>query len=373
MKILRETNSPQHPGGLKQRVIRILLYCTGEMQQFHTFIQDQIFPLQLAEWCLRGISRVILLNNPVSGAVILAALLLESPWQAMLGVLGLLASTVTAIMLGQDCEEVSGGLHGFNGMLVALLMGVFSSAGEWYLWLLLPVCLGGATTTFLSSGLAPVLDRWDLPFSVFPFNTVILLYLACTGTSTPYFPNYPVLPLGAPESTNHTQVNVPQLLQGAVLGVGQIFACETLGPSLLILGAVLLFSPILAFYAFLGSVIGTVAGLSVSVQHRFLYSGLSGFNGALGCMGVGAGFIFSWRTHLLSIASAVLSAYADIALRKLLAVVDLPASSWAATLTGTLMLLLTGKNLREYRIPTRKVTSPELNLDSQDLDLDSVV
>ncbi len=43
-------------------------------------------------------------------------------------------------------EEVSSGLHGFNGMLVALLMGVFSSAGDWYWWLLLPACLGGAAT-----------------------------------------------------------------------------------------------------------------------------------------------------------------------------------------------------------------------------------
>jgi len=44
--------------------------------------------------------------------------------------------------------------------------------------------------------------------------------------------------------------------------------------------------------------------------------------------------------------------------------VGLPASSWAATLTGTLMLLLTGENLKEYRIPTGKVTSPEQNLHS---------
>ncbi len=65
--------------------------------------------------------------------------------------------------------------------------------------------------TFLSSSLAPVLDRWDLPVSVFPFNTVILLYLACTGTSNPYFPNYPAHPPGAPESTNYTQLHVPQV------------------------------------------------------------------------------------------------------------------------------------------------------------------
>ncbi|XP_065104756.1 urea transporter 2 isoform X2 [Paramisgurnus dabryanus] len=355
---------PQQPEGLKQRVIRALLYCTGEMQQFHIHMQDKLFPLQLAEWCLRGTSQVILVNNPLSGALILGALLLESPWLALLGILGLLASTFTAVILGQDCEEISSGHYGFNGMLVALLIGAFSSAGNWYWWLLLPACLGGATTTFLFSGLAPILDRWGLPVSVFPFNTIILLYLACTGTSHPYFPNTPALPPGAPESSNLTQLHVPQLLQGAVLGVGQIFACQTLGPSLLILVAILIFSPILTVYAIFGSVIGIVAGLSVSVQQGFLYSGLAGFNGALGCMTVGANFIFNWRTHLLSIASAFLSSYSDIALGNLLGFVGLPASSWPATLTGTLMLLLTGKNLREYRIPIEQVTSPEMNLHS---------
>lgn len=45
--------------------------------------------------------------------------------------------------------------------------------------------------------------------------------------------------------------------------------------------------------------------------------------------------------------------------------VGLPATSWAATLTGTLMLLLTGKHLREYRIPKGQVTSPEINFHSR--------
>lgn len=46
-----------------------------------------------------------------------------------------------------------------------------------------------------------------------------------------------------------------------------------------------------------------VAGLSMAVRHESLYSGLSGFNGALGCMAVGRFFIFSLWTHLFAIAS----------------------------------------------------------------------
>ncbi|XP_030635126.1 urea transporter 2 [Chanos chanos] len=365
MWISDKQESTRRSSGPLRRVIGVLLYCAGEMTEFHSFMEDKPFPLKLLEWCLRGVARVILANNPLSGALILVALLLLSPWQALLGTLGLLSSTLTAIIIGQDSAEVAGGLHGFNGMLVALLMGVFSAAGDWYWWLLLPVCMAGATTTFLFSGLAPLLDRWDLPVSVFPFNTVIVLYLACTGTSNAYFPNHPALPPGAVESHNHTQLDIQQLLQGVPLGVGQIYACGALGPSLLILGAVLLFSPIMAIHAVLGSGIGTLAGLSVSVRHGSLYSGLSGFNGALGCMAVGGLFFtFSWRTHLFAIASAFLSSYADIALSNLLGTVGLPACSWAATLTATLMLLLKGQHLASYRIPIGRVASPEQNLRS---------
>ncbi|XP_062300468.1 urea transporter 2 [Scomber scombrus] len=348
---------------LCQRVLNSLLSCTGDMVHLDKYMDDKWFVLQLAVWGLRGVSRVILANNPLCGALILAALYWASPWQGLLGTLGVLTSTLTAVIMGQDSAEVSAGLHGFNGMLVSLLMGVFSSTGDWYWWLLLPVCLGSATCVFLFSGLAPVLDRWDLPVAVFPFNIIIVLYLLCTGHDNPYFPHHPAIPPGALEP-NGTELIAVEVLRGIPLGVGQIFACGALGPSLLILGAVVLYSPLLAVHAVLGSAVGTLAGLSVAVRHDSLYTGLSGFNGALGCMAVGGLFFtFSWRTHLYAIASAFLSAYSDIALRNLLGTVGLPACSWAATLTATLMLLLNG-SLAAYRIPIGQVRAPEYNLRS---------
>ncbi|XP_071333943.1 urea transporter 1 [Trachinotus anak] len=351
-------------GSFSRRVLNALLSCTGDMKHLDECMQDKSFVLQLAVWALRGVARVILANNPLSGTLILAALYWASPWQGLLGTLGVLVSTLTAVIMGQDSAEVSGGLHGFNGVLVSLLMGVFSSAGDWYWWLLLPVCFGSATCIFLFSGLSSVLDRWDLPVAVFPFNIVIFLYLLCTSQDNPYFPHHPAMPPGALEP-NGTTLNAIEVIRGIPLGVGQIFACGALGPSLLILGAVLLYSPLLAAHAVLGSAIGTLAGLSMAVRHGSLYSGLSGFNGALGCMAVGGLFFtFSWRTHLFAIASAFLSAYADIALCNLLGTVELPACSWAATLVVTLMLLQTS-SLAAYRIPIGQVMAPEHNLRSR--------
>ncbi|KAF7657122.1 hypothetical protein LDENG_00032060 [Lucifuga dentata] len=215
-------------------------------------------------WCLRGVASVILANNPLSGALILASLCWFSLWQALLGTLGVLVSTLTAVIIGQDSAEVSGGHHGCNGMLVALLMGVYTSAGDYYWWLLLPVCLASATTVFVFSGLSPLLDHWDMPVSVFPFNSVIVLYLLCTGPGNPYFPHHAITPPGVPDA-NNTKLSTAAMVRSIPLGVGQIFACDALGPSLLILGAVLLYSPLLAIHAMLGSAIGALAGESQTV------------------------------------------------------------------------------------------------------------
>lgn len=62
----------------------------------------KLFVLQLAVWGLRGVTGVILANNPLSGVLILASLYWSSPWQALLGTLGVLTSTLTAIIMGQD-------------------------------------------------------------------------------------------------------------------------------------------------------------------------------------------------------------------------------------------------------------------------------
>ncbi|XP_061620135.1 urea transporter 1 isoform X1 [Phyllopteryx taeniolatus] len=350
--------------GDRGRAVGSLMALTGDMERLDEYMRDKRFAPQLAVWALRGVTRVILANNPLSGALMLVALYWASPWQGLLGTAGLLTSTLVAVILGQDRAEVWGGLHGFNGMLVSLLMGAFNSAGDWYWWLLLPACLGSATSVFFFSGLSSVLDRWDVPVAVFPFNMVIVLYFLCTGPDNPYFPHrLAVPPSSAPP--NVTALSVAEVLQGVPLGVGQIFACGSLGPSLLILAGLCLYSPLQAVHALLGSAVGTLAGLSMAVRHECLYSGLSGFNGALGCMAVGGLFFsFSWRTHLLAIASAFLSAFVDIALSNLLGAMGLPACSWAATLTATLLLLLPG-GMSAYRIPLARVRAPERNLRSR--------
>uniref|UniRef100_A0A8C4RK14 Uncharacterized protein n=1 Tax=Erpetoichthys calabaricus TaxID=27687 RepID=A0A8C4RK14_ERPCA len=231
---------------------------------------DKNFVVQLLEWNLRGVSQVIMANNPLSGALILGALVLSSPWLTLAASVGLLSSTLTTIITGQErFVDLHKGLHGSNGFLVALLIG--------------------------SVHLISLFEPMNLPLSVFPFNTILLLCLAATRPHHRFFPHVPVEPI----SINGTPP--VELIKVIPLGVSQVFACDSLLSSFIIMLAITLFSPLVCLHALLGSITGMNAGKEVQLEDP--YSGLTGFNGALSSITIVESFDTNWRTHLFSVAS----------------------------------------------------------------------
>lgn len=58
--------------------------------------------LQLLDWVLRGASQVMFVNNPLSGLIIFAGLILQNYWWALNGFTGTLFATVSALILQQN-------------------------------------------------------------------------------------------------------------------------------------------------------------------------------------------------------------------------------------------------------------------------------
>ncbi|MGH0133766.1 UNVERIFIED_CONTAM: hypothetical protein FKN15_003837 [Acipenser sinensis] len=259
------------PTKMRENLYKVAMYITGDMKDFRKFMQKKPFLLQLLEWSLRGLSQVIMVDNPLSGVLILVALILYNPWYTLTTTVGLLSSTLTALIIGQDSADVSKGVYGFNGALVALLIAVFSAMGDWYWWLLLPCCFAGASCTLLFSGLATLLKGWDIPVMVFPFNSALSLYMSATGPHNLYFPQQHVQPDIVLAHSNVTDLDLLRLLEGVPLGVGQIFACDDLWACGLILLGVFIFSPLLCVHALLGSCVGIITGKHL--EHTVKYSG----------------------------------------------------------------------------------------------------
>uniref|UniRef100_A0A3Q3N0E8 Urea transporter 1-like n=1 Tax=Mastacembelus armatus TaxID=205130 RepID=A0A3Q3N0E8_9TELE len=299
----------------------------------------QAVVIQLLDWIFRAVAQVMFVNNPLSGLLITAGLLLQSPWWALNGLLGTLVSTISAILLGQNREAVSAGLCGYNGTLVGMLMAVFSAKGSWYWWLLLPNIFMSMFPV-VSSALSSVANKWDLPIFTFPFNILMYLHIAATGATF-----------------------LLQLFLSVPVGVGQVYGCDSPWTGGLILLALLLCSPVICFHAMLGSAAGMLSGLALAAPHKDIYSGLWGYNSALSCIAVGGVFyVITWQTHLLALICDASHIMCNAALSyDVPCQLALPACTWPFCLSTLIFLLISSEIPAICRLPLSVVSYPEEN------------
>ncbi|XP_051019665.1 urea transporter 2 [Acomys russatus] len=345
-----------------KRVSKALSYITGEMKECGEGLKDKSPVFQFLDWVLRGMSQVLFVNNPLSGALIVLGLFVQNPWWAISGCLGTVVSTLTALILSQDRSAVAAGLHGYNGVLVGLLMAVFSDKGNYYWWLLLPVIVMSMTCPILSSALSTVFSKWDLPVFTLPFNIAVTLYLAATGHYNLFFPTTLLQPAAATPNITWSDVQVPLLLRAIPVGIGQVYGCDNPWTGGIFLVALFISSPLICLHAAIGSTIGMLAALSIATPFDSIYFGLCGFNSTLACIAIGGMFyVITWQTHLLAIACALFAAYLGAALANMLSVFGLPPCTWPFCLSALTFLLLTTNNPAIYKLPLSKVTYPEAN------------
>ncbi|XP_062469383.1 urea transporter 2-like isoform X1 [Pezoporus occidentalis] len=337
-------------------------YLTGDMKEFGAWLKDKTLMIQFVDWVLRAISQVMFVNNPISGIIIVAGFLMQNPWWTLTGCLGTVVSTLTALILGQDRSAVAAGLYGYNGLLVGLLMAVFSDKGDYHWWLLLPVTLVSMMCPVFTSALGSIFSKWDLPVLTLPFNLALTLYLAASGPHNLFFPTIVIQPATATPNITWTDAELPMLLQSIPVGVGQVYGCDNPWTGGIFLIALFISSPLTCLHAAVGSAVGMLAALSLATPFSKICSGLWGYNSSLSCIAIGGMFYaFTWQTHLLAIACALFSAYLGAAVTNMLSVFGVPSGTWAFCLSALTFLLITTNNSAIYKLPLSKVTYPEAN------------
>jgi hypothetical protein len=96
----------------------------------------------------RSLSQVIFINHPLSGVLLLLALLFQSPSIALFATVGIVAANLAAKALGAPWTDRHNGIYGFNGALVGSAIGTDAHLGPprtALLWAL--VAVGGAAIT----------------------------------------------------------------------------------------------------------------------------------------------------------------------------------------------------------------------------------
>ena len=267
---------------------------------------------------LRGAGQVLFANNPVAGLLILVALFIQSGWLLGMALLGLVASTLTSQLLGLDETARRNGLYGYNGLLIGAAFATFGVVSDAPLQ---PLSWGLFTLAFaaLSTWLMAVVGPWwdrnlaapllTLPFALVTYLAIVilenvpqdLLVFSLDGRMDP---------AGA--------VGWTDLAWSNLSGFGEIFLVDQPFSGLLILLALLLYSPTGAAVGLLGGTIGSYIASGFGAAPQAIASGLWGYNAILTAMALGGTFFApNKRSLALAVVSVVLTVLLTVWLRPL--------------------------------------------------------
>jgi urea transporter len=138
---------------------------------------------------LKGPAQVFLINNPVSGALVLIGLLVSTPWAALFAALGAAVALAVSLGLGASLGSINAGLYGFSAVLTAVALGCtfykpsLRVAGYALLGTIFTVMVQGA----LDAAVAPI----GIPTFTAPFVFVTWLFLLPKADLTPH-PHAPI-------------------------------------------------------------------------------------------------------------------------------------------------------------------------------------
>lgn len=270
---------------------------------------------------LRGLGQIFLLDNAISGFLFFAAISFGRPALGLAALVGSLAGTITAEILGCDKQQIHTGLFGFNGALVGLAL-VFYSGMSSITFLL--VVAGAIACTML---VFKMNDMGLPPFSApFVLSTWILLSLGRNFNLLGTYTSPPVV------ETSHIQI-----LETISRGFGQVMFQTGVISGLLIFLGICVASKLSATYALWGSILGSSAAIFFSLPVNSINLGLFGYNGVVCSIAFGqyGKYNFIWATSavLLSVVICqamvvaginpltgpfVLSTWAILSMRKLI-------------------------------------------------------
>jgi urea transporter len=294
----------------------------------------------VAHWlCVTGrsLAQAIFINNPVSGLLLVLALLLQGPVMALLPLIGITAANLAASLIGADGAARRQGIHGFNGGLVGAAVAAFAaftSPAATLAWLLSALVAAACTTLLIETLGRSMLNRFGVPPLTLPFCLVTWLLLAVAQA----LPTG-LLPLAATVLPPPPEPMALMLPLGTVRGFAQVFLCHSLPTALLVLAAVAAASPLAALLGLAGGLVSSLTSLAVGMDSASVTLGLGSYNGVLCAIAIGGIFHAPLPASVvMALLTAIASALLAPPLAMALGVVGMPALTGPFVLATLLML-----------------------------------
>lgn len=221
-------------------------------------------------------------NSALSGALMLTGIALGSWRAALLAVAGNMVGNLTAWVCRYPAQDIRDGLHGFNGTLVGIAVGVFFRFG-WESMLLL--ILGSVLSTWIARGFSLIRKPgFTAPFIL---STWLLLGAAALLAPELRLPAAEKMPTVAPKYLSACSFNFGQVMfQGNSVLTGLLFLLGIAAGGVRGAG-----------YALWGAVLPLGIAFLLSDYEAF-NTGLYGYNGVLCAIALAGASVrdFAWAT-----------------------------------------------------------------------------
>lgn len=331
--------------------------------------------MQFVDAVLRGVGQVMFQNNPITGALFLLAILVNSfvagtdlagqnvnAIMLFVGaIVGTAVSTATAMLLGTDRGLVSAGLYGFNGTLVGIALPFFFQTTP---LLIVYMIVAAACSTVLMSALLNAFGHWEVPALTAPFVLTTWLFMlgawAFGGLQGSKFLGAPALP-AVPAAA--AALSFDAMWQGLLEGVGEVMFQLHWVAGIIFLVGIAVNSRISAVFALVGSLVGLVVGALLGANAGMLGAGLYGFNPVLTGIALGGVFyVLDMKSALYALLAMVVTTVVMGAMAALLAPVGMPALTWPFIMTTWFFIFAKPLFSKLRAIPPAQAGTPEANL-----------
>jgi len=301
-------------------------------------------PCAFIDSVLSGFAQIAFSDNTFSGILLLAAIFIGSPTQAVSALWATFVGTLAAYLIGIPKGLIRGGFYGFNAVLSGLILPLLVFPGQGVtLGLLVLSTLAGLMCTLLGAALGSFFGKWEVPALAAPFClTIFILVPASLLFST--LGAAPFAPAVATSAAAPAGYSITEVLLASLNGIAQVLLLGKPVCGLLYLVAVLFSSRIDALNSIVGVLLGTAAAIALGLPKDAVMAGLYGFNAILLMHIMARAFVPSVKSYLLSMVCAGFTSVLAAALQVILAPLGLP-SFLAIPYVAICIAVLLGRSL----------------------------
>nr|WP_244948524.1 urea transporter [Bacillus timonensis] len=249
---------------------------------------------------LKGISQVMLIENALSGIIILIAITIFSYTLGIIAFLSAIVATIIGRIGGVEEQTINQGLLGYNSVLTGIALSLFLTGPfDWIIAL-----IGAAVTAVFTAAMIHVMKNTGIPVLTFPF--IILTWF--TLLSSYRLKAIHLTSKLVPEDIAYWGLDTSGRInwsEAAFNGIGQIFFIHSTLSGILLFVAVFLAGWKLGLYAVVGNVLALLTSLLFGGEHNPIYMGLYGYNAILTIIAVSA--VFKTEQNRLAFFSGIVA------------------------------------------------------------------